>query len=149
MPVFVLSCIEAKLTILQRTDQDDVSLSMFPRDHPLIQYSMLEAESSGLLDRLLDIIHGPHRLDSLDTWRIKYLTKDSDALLITATLNCLGSLLQRRPQVANRVLQSLLNFNPLKLANSPMTPKNKVMMKSIEKTNKMLLTNFMKQYVEL
>ncbi|KAF2196569.1 hypothetical protein GQ43DRAFT_444994 [Delitschia confertaspora ATCC 74209] len=116
----------------RRPDNMDISLTLVPRDHPLISYSLMEAESSGLLDRLLDIIHGEH----------------SDALLITATLNCLGTLLQRRPVVTNRVLQSVLAFNPLKLANSPMTPKNKVMMKSIEKTNKMLLTNYMKRHPE-
>lgn len=116
-----------------RTEQYDISLVMVPRDHPLISYSMMEAESSGLLDRLLDIIHGDH----------------SDALLVTATLNCLGTIMQRRPQVAGRVMQSILNFNPLKLANSPMTPKNKVMMKSIERTNKMLLTNYMKRHVAI
>lgn len=113
-----------------RTEQNDISLIMVPQDHPLISYSMMEAESSGLLDRLLDIIHGDH----------------SDALLVTATLNCLGTIIQRRSLVAGRVMQSILNFNPLKLANSPMTPKNKVLMKSIERTNKMLLTNYLKRH---
>lgn len=75
------------------------------------------------------------------------LTGNSDALLVTATLNALGTLIQRRPIVANKILSSVLNSNPLKLANSPMTPKNKIIMKSIERTTRALLVNVMKRYV--
>ncbi|KAF2187032.1 hypothetical protein K469DRAFT_705582 [Zopfia rhizophila CBS 207.26] len=116
----------------RRPEQNDISLALVPRDHPLIPYSTLEAEASGLLDRLLDIVHGDH----------------SDALLVTATLNSLGMLIQRRPYVTNKILSSVLNFNPLKLANSPMTPKNKVMMKSMERTTRALLMNVMKRNPE-
>ena len=45
----------------QRPDHSDISLALVPRDHPLIPYVSLEAEGHGLLDRLLDIIHGDHR----------------------------------------------------------------------------------------
>ena len=45
----------------QRPDHSDISLALVPRDHPLIPYASLEAEGHGLLDRLLDIIHGDHR----------------------------------------------------------------------------------------
>ena len=42
-----------------------------------------------------------------------------------------------------------MNFNPLKLANSPMTPKAKVLIKSMEKTVRMLLIHLCKRYVSL
>ncbi|KAG9188848.1 hypothetical protein G6011_07553 [Alternaria panax] len=116
----------------RRADQNDISLSLVSRDHPLIPYASLEAEGHGLLDRLLDIIHGDH----------------SDGLLVTATLNSLGMLMHRRPNAANKILNSVFNFNPLKLANSPMTPKNKVIMKSIERTTRALLVNVMKRNPE-
>ncbi|EUC44279.1 hypothetical protein COCMIDRAFT_98561 [Bipolaris oryzae ATCC 44560] len=116
----------------RRADHNDISLSIVPRDHPLIPYASLEAEGHGLLDRLLDIIHGDH----------------SDGLLVTATLNSLGMLIHRRPNAANKILNSVFNFNPLKLANSPMTPKNKVIIKSIERTTRALLVNIMKRNPE-
>ncbi|KAF1949447.1 hypothetical protein CC80DRAFT_540278 [Byssothecium circinans] len=116
----------------RRPDPNDISLALLPRNHPLLPYGNLEAEGHGLLDRLLDIIHGDH----------------SDALLITAVLNTLGMLIQRRPIAAKKILESVLNFNPLKLANSPMTPKNRVIMKSIERTTRALLVNVMKRNPE-
>jgi hypothetical protein len=66
---------------------------------------------------------------------------------VTATLNSLGMLSYRRPIAANKILSSVLNFNPLKLANLPLTPKNKVIMKSIERTTRALLVNIMKRCV--
>ncbi|KAF1832390.1 hypothetical protein BDW02DRAFT_530038 [Decorospora gaudefroyi] len=132
----------------RRADHNDISLSLVPRDHPLIPYASLEAEGHGLLDRMLDIIHGDHRLDrQADTAGIP-LTETSDGLLVTATLNSLGMLIHRRPQAANKILNSVYNFNPWKLANSPMTPKNKVIMKSIERTTRALLVNIMKRNPE-
>ncbi|KAF2869363.1 hypothetical protein BDV95DRAFT_577173 [Massariosphaeria phaeospora] len=113
----------------RRPDPNDISLALVPRSHPLIPYVSLEAEGHGLLDRMLGILHGDH----------------SDALLVTATLNSLGMLMQRRPIAVNKILASVFNFNPLKLANSPMTPKNKVIMKSIERTTRALLMNVMKR----
>jgi symplekin len=74
------------------------------------------------------------------------LTVYSDGLVVTATLNSLGMLVQRRPIAANKILNSVLNFNPLKLGNSPLTPKNKVILKSIERTTRGLLMNIMKRY---
>jgi symplekin len=55
-------------------------------------------------------------------------------------------LVQRRPIAANKILSSVLNFNPLKLGNSPLTPKNRVIMKSIERTTRALCMNIMKKY---
>ena len=40
---------------LQRPDQNEVSIAMVPRDHPLIPPPRLEPEASGLLDRLLNV----------------------------------------------------------------------------------------------
>ena len=132
--------------ISQRPDHSDISLALVPRDHPLIPYVSLEAEGHGLLDRLLDIIHGDHRSDRQHQNSSIALTGNSDGLLVTATLNTLGVLMHRRPIAANKILTSLFNFNPLKLANSPLTPKNKVIMKSIERTTRSLLMNIMKRY---
>jgi hypothetical protein len=70
----------------------------------------------------------------------------SDAILIDATLNTLSILIRARPHVANRILNVILNFNPLKQANSPMTPKLRVMVKSMEKTTRLLLIHINKRY---
>jgi symplekin len=133
----------------QRPDHSDISLALLPRDHPLIPYVSLEAEGHGLLDRLLDIIHGDHRSDRQTQHHSIALTWNSDGLLVAATLNTLGVLMHRRPIVANKILTSIFNFNPLKLANSPLTPKNKVIMKSIERTTRSLLMNIMKRYAPI
>lgn len=130
----------------QRPDHNDISLTLTSRDHPLIPYASLEAEGHGLLDRLLDIIHGDHGLDIQPCSSDLFLTGHSDGLLVTATLNALGMLIHRRPVAANKILNSVLNFNPLKLANSPMTSKNKVVIRSIERTTRALLMNIMKRY---
>ena len=45
-------------------------------------------------------------------------------------------------------MNAILNFNPLKLANSPMTPKTRVLVKSMEKTTRMLLIHLSKRYVD-
>lgn len=71
----------------------------------------------------------------------------SDAVLVNATLNCLGILIRSRPFIANKILSAVLNFNPLKQANSPMTPKLKVIIKSMERTTKALLMNINKRFV--
>ena len=70
---------------------------------------------------------------------------NSDALLVTAVLNTLGILIQRRPIATSKILNSVLNFNPLKLANSPMTPTTRVVMKSLERTTRALLVNILKR----
>ncbi|OCK96924.1 uncharacterized protein K441DRAFT_656220 [Cenococcum geophilum 1.58] len=116
----------------RRPEQNEISLALVPRDHPLIPPQNLEAEASGLLDRLLSILQD-------DT---------SDALLVTATLNSLGTLIRSRPSISNKIISTVLNFNPLKLANSPMTPKVKVMVKSMERTTRALLLNIIKKSPE-
>lgn len=69
----------------------------------------------------------------------------SDALIVDATLNCLSILIRTRPATSNRILNALLNFNPLKLANSPLTPKTRVMIRSMEKTSRLLLIHLTKR----
>lgn len=69
----------------------------------------------------------------------------SDAVLVDATLNTLSILIRARPQCANKILNVILNFNPLKQANSPMTPKLRVMVKSMEKTTRLLLMHVNKR----
>lgn len=89
----------------------------------------MEAEATGLLDRMLGVLQD----------------NSSDALLVDATLNCLSILIRTRPSTSNRIINCILNFNPLKLANSPMTPKIKVLVKSMEKTTRMLLIHILKR----
>lgn len=45
----------------QRPEQNEISLALVPRDHPLIPPPKLEPEASGLLDRLLNIFHEKDR----------------------------------------------------------------------------------------
>lgn len=109
----------------RRPEQNEISLALVPRDHPLIPPPNLEPEASGLLDRMLNVFHE-------DT---------SDAVLVTATLNCLGTLIRTRQTIANKIIQAILSFNPLKQTNSPMTPKAKVQIKSMERTTRAVLMN--------
>ena len=47
------------LTNLQRPDQNETSLAIVPRQHPLLPLANLEAEGAGLLDRLLSVFQDP------------------------------------------------------------------------------------------
>nr|CDP22686.1 Putative Pre-tRNA-processing protein [Podospora anserina S mat+] len=136
-----LSCIKfAQRVVLAQTTSNgqevkygglDISLGMVPANHPLLDPRLMEAEATGLLDRMLGVLQD----------------NSNDALLVDATLNCLSILIRTRPSTSNRIINCVLNFNPLKLANSPMTPKNKVLMKSMEKTTRMLMINILKRHV--
>lgn len=68
-------------------------------------------------------------------------------MLVDATLNSLSILIRARPHIANKILNVIMNFNPLKQANSPMTPKLRVMVKSMEKTTRSLLVHILKRFV--
>ncbi|KAI1769457.1 hypothetical protein GGR53DRAFT_472564 [Hypoxylon sp. FL1150] len=114
----------------KRGDVLDISLLMIPPEHPILDAPKLEAEASGLLDRMLGTLQD----------------NSSDALIVDATLNTLSILVRSRPATSNRILNTVLNFNPLKLANSPMTPKTKVLVKSMEKTTRMLLMHLSRRY---
>ncbi|KAL2263440.1 hypothetical protein VTK26DRAFT_6738 [Humicola hyalothermophila] len=134
-----LSCIKfAQRVVLAQTASNgmeqkynglDISLNMIPPSHPLLDPRQLEAEATGLLDRMLGVLQD----------------NSSDALLVDATLNCLSILIRTRPNTSGRIINSVLNYNPLKLANSPMTPKTKVLVRSMEKTTRMFLTHLLKR----
>ncbi|KAL8730259.1 MAG: hypothetical protein Q9181_004726 [Wetmoreana brouardii] len=113
----------------RRSEYNEISLALVPRDHPLIPPSRLEPEALGLLDRLLNVFHE-------DT---------SDAILVNATLNCLGTLIRTRPNAANKIINAILNFNPLRQANSPMTPRTKVQIRSMERTTRTVLMNVLRR----
>ncbi|KAI1435701.1 mRNA cleavage and polyadenylation specificity factor complex subunit [Xylaria sp. CBS 124048] len=129
----------------RRGDPLDISRNMVPPNHSILDGDQLEAEASGLLDRMLG---------TLDD-------ENTDPLIIDATLNTLSILVRQRPTTSNRIVSTLFNFNPLRLAtNATLAPKTKVLVKSMEKTTRMLLTHLyrrdpqnplagrMQQYVE-
>ncbi|KAF3764869.1 hypothetical protein M406DRAFT_258527 [Cryphonectria parasitica EP155] len=91
----------------------EISLGMVPADHPFLDIRQLEAEATGLLDRMLSVLQD----------------NSSDAIVVDGTLNCLSILIRSRPSTSTRVLNAVLGFNPLKLANSPMTPRTRVLVK--------------------
>ncbi|KAK5174505.1 uncharacterized protein LTR77_001585 [Saxophila tyrrhenica] len=114
----------------RRPEQNEISLALVPRDHKLISYSNLEAEASGLLDRLLGVLQ-----DNI-----------SDPLIATATLNALSSLVQRRPSIAAKILSTVLAFNPLTLAGTgKLEGKDKVAVRSMTRTTMSFLTNVYKR----
>ncbi|MCJ1296551.1 hypothetical protein MMC34_008117 [Xylographa carneopallida] len=109
----------------RRPEQNEISLALVPRDHPLIPPPNLEAEASGLLDRLLNVFY----------------EGSSDAVLVNATLNCLSILVRTRGSIANKIVSTILSFNPSKLVNTPMSPKAKVHIRSMERTTRAFLMN--------
>ncbi|KAL8842699.1 MAG: hypothetical protein Q9170_000355 [Blastenia crenularia] len=113
----------------RRSEQNEVSLALVPRDHPLIPPSRLEPEALGLLDRLLNVFE----------------EEKSDGILVNATLNCLGPLIRTRPNAANKIVNAILNFNPLKQTNSPMSAKTKVHIRSMERTTRTVLLNMLRR----
>jgi symplekin len=114
----------------RRPEQNEVSLALVPRDHPVMSPSTLEAEALGLLDRLLGVLQD----------------NSTDALLVTATLNSLGSLVKNRPSVANKIISTVLNYNPFKLATTtPVSPTHKVMIRSMTRTTTAFLLNIIKK----
>lgn len=68
----------------------------------------------------------------------------SDPILVDATLNCMSILIRSRQAIANKIITAILNYNPLKLANSPMTLRSKVIARSLERTTRALLKNINK-----
>lgn len=50
-------------------------------------------------------------------------------------------LIRTRPAIANKIVSAILNFNPLRLANSPMNLRSKIIAKSLERTTRALLKN--------
>lgn len=113
----------------RRQEQNEVSLALVPREHTVLKVGNLEAEASGLLDRLLYV-----------------LQEDAvDALMVTATLNALSFLVQRRASISNKILGTVLNFNPLKLASRAMSGKDKISVRSMTRTTMTFLLNVLKR----
>ncbi|CAK7273024.1 hypothetical protein SEPCBS57363_005444 [Sporothrix epigloea] len=114
-------------------DSLDISLSLVPPGHPLLEPRHLEAEATGVLDRMLSVLQ----------------ENSSDALIVDATLNTLSILMRTRPTTVNRALNAILNFNPLQLASNssetPLSSRTRVIVRSMEKTTRMLLTHLMKR----
>lgn len=106
----------------------EVSLSMLSSNNTLDPKN-LEAEASGLLDRVLSV----------------FQENISDAIIVDSTLNSLSILIRTRPQLSNKILNVLLNFNPFKHVKFPMTPKLHVSVKSMEKTTRQLLIHILKR----
>lgn len=114
----------------RRKDSQDISSAMLPVDHPILSSRSLEPEAEGLLDRILSI----------------FQENSTDALLIDATLNGFATLLTTRMTVSHKIINAILSFNILKLANSPMTSTNRVLIRSMEKTVSRLLNHWLKRH---
>lgn len=67
------------------------------------------------------------------------LTAIRDPIVIDATLNCLAVLIRTRPPISTKIVSAILNFNPTKQVNSPMTPPHIVIVRSMERTTRALL----------
>ncbi|KKK24570.1 hypothetical protein P175DRAFT_0512974 [Aspergillus ochraceoroseus IBT 24754] len=113
----------------RRPEQNETSLAIVPRSHPILSLPNLEAEASGLLDRLLSV----------------FQEDASDPLLVNATLNSLAVLIRTRQSVGNKIINAILNFFPARQARSPVTPAVRVGVKSMERTTRALLINIMKR----
>ncbi|KAK4560691.1 hypothetical protein LTR86_005269 [Recurvomyces mirabilis] len=116
----------------RRPEQNEISLALLGRDHAVLQPSQLEAEASGLLDRLLGVLQD----------------NSSEALVVTATLNSLSSLVHRRASIGNKILTTVLNFNPLtpaKAGLAAMGGKERVALRSMTRTTMSFLLNVLKR----
>ncbi|KAJ6013979.1 hypothetical protein N7540_008570 [Penicillium herquei] len=113
----------------RRPDQNETSLAIVPRAHAVLALPHLEAEASGLLDRLLAV----------------FQEETSDALLVNATLNCIAPLIRTRPTITNKIITTILDFYPAKHVHPPFTPTVRVSVKSMERTARALLINVIKK----
>ncbi|KAJ5752424.1 hypothetical protein N7520_009341 [Penicillium odoratum] len=113
----------------RRPDQNETSLAVVPRNHAILAIPQLEAESSGLLDRLLGV----------------FQEETSDALLVNATLNCLAPLIRTRQSIANKIINTVLDFYPAKHVRPPFTPAVRIGVKSMERTARALLIHILKK----
>lgn len=71
----------------------------------------------------------------------------SDPILVNATLNCLPVLIRSRQTISNKIISAILDYNPLKNIDAPISPINRVNITSIERTTKALLLNLTKRCV--
>jgi symplekin len=63
-----------------------------------------------------------------------------------ATINAVAGLVRSRASIANKIINTILAYNPLKLAvDRPLTTKDKIMIRSVERTIRALFFNVMKR----
>jgi len=131
---------------MQHPESNETSLALVPRDHPRISPTLLEPEAMGLLDRLLGVFQEAQRYARSSSVLHEVLIENSDALFVTATLNSVGILVRTRASTASRILNVILNFNPFKGLQVPLSPRAKVEAKSMEKTLRAFLLNLNKRF---
>ncbi|KAM3419119.1 hypothetical protein BST61_g5067 [Cercospora zeina] len=135
-----ICCIKFVATVIQtqtpgmiadprRPGNNEISLALVPRDHPLIPPANLEAEASGLLDRLLGVLQDDSR----------------DPLIITATLNALFTLVHRRPSISSKILSAILAFTPPTPSSARTSTRDKLSFKSITRTAMSFILNCIKR----
>ncbi|KAB8230194.1 RNA-processing protein PTA1 [Aspergillus alliaceus] len=117
------------LTDPRRPEQNETSLAIVPKNHSLLALPNLEAEASGLLDRLLAV----------------FQEDESDPLLVNATLNCLAVLIRTRQSIGNKIINAILSFVPARQARTPVTPAVRVGVKSMERTARAFMIHIMKR----
>ena len=110
-----------------------------------MQLPALEAEASGLLDRLLTILQDNSEYGSTARQCQPVANCHSDAVLVNATLNCLSVLARTRSSVFNRIVETILDFNPLASINGSLTPAMRVKIKSMERTARAVLIYLVKR----
>ncbi|RAH70829.1 RNA-processing protein PTA1 [Aspergillus aculeatinus CBS 121060] len=113
----------------RRPDQNETSLAIVSRNHPVLSLPNLEAEASGLLDRLLSALQ----------------EESSDPILVNATLNCLAVLIRSRQSIGNKIINAIMNFFPARQVRPPITPAIRVGVKSMERTARAVLEHIMKR----
>ena len=67
MQEFIVLTIIQDTKSIQRPEQNETSIALVPRNHPLLPLPNLEAEASGLLDRLLSVFQENSRWVSEET----------------------------------------------------------------------------------
>lgn len=80
-------------------------------------------------------------LDAVDVGPVILIYPGSDAVLVTATLNCLSVLIRTRQSITNKIVSAILSYNPLKEISSALTQAAKVQIKAVERTTRALLTH--------
>lgn len=119
----------------------------------MLNVHALEAEATGLLDRMLGALLEINRYEYSRLDRKRNMAANqmscptcSDVLIVDATLNTLSIIVRMRPSLTNRALNAVLSFNPFAMATASATPKTKVLVRSLEKTVRMLCIHLSRRY---
>ena len=111
--------------------------------------SNLEAEASGLLDRLLNVFYEEQRYGpgcALSQKQPLTYFVCSQPILIDATLNCLMLLIRSRQSIVNKIISTVLSFNPLKnVRASTMGPRERIVLRSLERNTRLFLMNIVRR----